>query len=253
MPYYPCHTLSMCDPFSSSLRDQCARSRGVGGVPNESGCGRPLTWACQRRTRLDAFAAVFPSLPHHLTNKPSITSVLPSHGIPITRYQLQRLKATKRLRLSPSLSLQNASLTPLPPSNSGIPSERARSVRYTVSPFRTRQPWMDPMQIVGALNWATGETVAVKEIQLSNIPKGELGQIMVLRIPLVASALFLTLCHSQRSTCSRISTYGVLLLACHRISDQSQHPNIVKYKGFVKTREYLYIILECVCHPSIRS
>jgi hypothetical protein len=31
----------------------------------------------------------------------------------------------------------------------------------------------------GALNWATGETVAVKEIQLSNIPRGELGQIMV--------------------------------------------------------------------------
>jgi hypothetical protein len=31
----------------------------------------------------------------------------------------------------------------------------------------------------GALNWATGETVAVKEIQLSNIPKGELGEIMV--------------------------------------------------------------------------
>lgn len=29
------------------------------------------------------------------------------------------------------------------------------------------------------MNWATGETVAVKEIQLSNIPKGELGQIMV--------------------------------------------------------------------------
>ena len=25
-----------------------------------------------------------------------------------------------------------------------------------------------------------------------------------------------------------------------------QHPNIVKYKGFVKTREFLYIILECV-------
>jgi hypothetical protein len=31
----------------------------------------------------------------------------------------------------------------------------------------------------GALNWATGETVAVKEITLSNIPKGELSQIMV--------------------------------------------------------------------------
>lgn len=34
-------------------------------------------------------------------------------------------------------------------------------------------------KLVGALNWATGETVAVKEIQLSNIPKGELGEIMV--------------------------------------------------------------------------
>lgn len=31
----------------------------------------------------------------------------------------------------------------------------------------------------GALNWATGETVAVKEIQLANIPKAELGEIMV--------------------------------------------------------------------------
>jgi len=32
---------------------------------------------------------------------------------------------------------------------------------------------------------------------------------------------------------------------------QVQHPNIVKYKGFFKTREFLYIILECVtfCVP----
>lgn len=36
-----------------------------------------------------------------------------------------------------------------------------------------------PYSQIGALNWATGETVAVKEIQLSNIPKGELGEIMV--------------------------------------------------------------------------
>lgn len=32
---------------------------------------------------------------------------------------------------------------------------------------------------LGALNWATGETVAVKEITLANIPKGEISQIMV--------------------------------------------------------------------------
>lgn len=35
------------------------------------------------------------------------------------------------------------------------------------------------MNYLGALNWATGETVAVKEITLSNIPKGEIHQIMV--------------------------------------------------------------------------
>lgn len=30
-----------------------------------------------------------------------------------------------------------------------------------------------------ALNWSTGETVAVKQIQLSDIPKSHLGDIMV--------------------------------------------------------------------------
>ncbi|KAF7318499.1 Protein kinase domain-containing protein [Mycena chlorophos] len=65
-------------------------------------------------------------------------------------------------------------------------------------------------KVYRALNWATGETVAVKEIQLSNIPKGELGEIM-----------------------SEIDLLKNL-----------NHPNIVKYKGFVKTREYLYIILD---------
>ncbi|THH12926.1 hypothetical protein EW146_g7242 [Bondarzewia mesenterica] len=71
----------------------------------------------------------------------------------------------------------------------------------------------------GALNWATGETVAVKEIQLSNIPKGELGQIM-----------------------SEIDLLKNL-----------NHPNIVKYKGFVKTREFLYIILEFCENGSLHN
>ena len=38
------------------------------------------------------------------------------------------------------------------------------------------------------MNWATGETVAIKEIQLSNIPKSEIGQIMV-RCRLACSSL----------------------------------------------------------------
>lgn len=74
-------------------------------------------------------------------------------------------------------------------------------------------------QVYRALNWATGETVAVKEIQLSNIPKGELGEIM-----------------------SEIDLLKNL-----------NHPNIVKYKGFVKTREYLYIILEFCENGSLHN
>ncbi|KAF9453114.1 Pkinase-domain-containing protein [Macrolepiota fuliginosa MF-IS2] len=70
-----------------------------------------------------------------------------------------------------------------------------------------------------ALNWATGETVAVKEIQLSNIPKAELGEIM-----------------------SEIDLLKNL-----------NHSNIVKYKGFVKTREYLYIILEFCENGSLHN
>ncbi|KAI0292680.1 hypothetical protein B0F90DRAFT_1920254 [Multifurca ochricompacta] len=74
-------------------------------------------------------------------------------------------------------------------------------------------------QVYRALNWATGETVAVKEIQLSNIPKGELGQIM-----------------------SEIDLLKNL-----------NHPNIVKYKGFVKTPEFLYIILEFCENGSLHN
>ncbi|TFK39077.1 hypothetical protein BDQ12DRAFT_630265 [Crucibulum laeve] len=74
-------------------------------------------------------------------------------------------------------------------------------------------------QVYRALNWATGETVAVKEIQLSNIPKSELGEIM-----------------------SEIDLLKNL-----------NHANIVKYKGFVKTREYLYIILEFCENGSLHN
>ncbi|KAH9950642.1 kinase-like protein [Amylocystis lapponica] len=74
-------------------------------------------------------------------------------------------------------------------------------------------------QVYRALNWATGETVAIKEIQLSNIPKSEIGQIM-----------------------SEIDLLKNL-----------NHPHIVKYKGFEKTREYLYIILEFCENGSLHN
>ncbi|KAI0770584.1 kinase-like protein [Fomes fomentarius] len=74
-------------------------------------------------------------------------------------------------------------------------------------------------QVYRALNWATGETVAIKEIQLSNIPKSEIGQIM-----------------------SEIDLLKNL-----------NHPNIVKYKGFETTPEYLYIILEFCENGSLHN
>ncbi|KAK0564035.1 Protein kinase of the Mitotic Exit Network [Tilletia horrida] len=60
------------------------------------------------------------------------------------------------------------------------------------------------------LNWTTGETVAVKQIKLANIPKSELSEIM-----------------------SEIDLLKNL-----------KHPNIVKYLGSEKTNDFLFIILE---------
>ncbi|MCO5555692.1 hypothetical protein L7F22_009237 [Adiantum nelumboides] len=60
------------------------------------------------------------------------------------------------------------------------------------------------------LNWMSGETVAVKQVRLGNMPQGELREIMA-EIDLLKNL---------------------------------KHPNIVKYKGSEKTREYLFIILE---------
>ncbi|SMR60717.1 unnamed protein product [Zymoseptoria tritici ST99CH_1E4] len=61
-----------------------------------------------------------------------------------------------------------------------------------------------------ALNWSTGETVAIKQVRLSDMPRTELNVIM-----------------------QEID----LLKNLH-------HANIVKYHGFVKTPDSLYIILE---------
>lgn len=74
-------------------------------------------------------------------------------------------------------------------------------------------------QVFRALNWTTGETVAIKQIQLSNIPKSDLGEIMA-EIDLLKNL---------------------------------NHPNIVKYKGFVKTPEYLNIILEYCENGSLHN
>ena len=93
-------------------------------------------------------------------------------------------------------------------SNSVIRWVKARLGRFTVkSRVFTCSPSipLNFAHVLGALNWATGETVAVKEIQLSNIPKGELGQIMVR----VSDSCFALLLHpilnpqlpSLRSTC----------------------------------------------------
>ena len=60
-----------------------------------------------------------------------------------------------------------------------IPSGREHSVKYTVRIILSGAQRLPYIRLLGALNWATGETVAIKEIQLSNIPKSEIGQIMV--------------------------------------------------------------------------
>ncbi|KAJ5281472.1 Cytokinesis protein sepH [Penicillium angulare] len=70
-----------------------------------------------------------------------------------------------------------------------------------------------------ALNWNTGETVAVKQIKLTDLPKSEL-RVIMLEIDLLKNL---------------------------------DHANIVKYQGFVKSAETLNIILEYCENGSLHS
>ncbi|RMZ87937.1 hypothetical protein DV736_g4835, partial [Chaetothyriales sp. CBS 134916] len=70
-----------------------------------------------------------------------------------------------------------------------------------------------------ALRWSTGETVAVKQIKLADLPKSEL-RVIMLEIDLLKNL---------------------------------DHANIVKYYGFVKTPETLNIILEYCENGSLHS
>ena len=70
-----------------------------------------------------------------------------------------------------------------------------------------------------ALNMGTGETVAVKQVKLADLPKSEL-RVITLEIDLLKNL---------------------------------DHPNIVKYRGFVKTAESLNIILEYCENGSLHS
>ncbi|KAG0127125.1 hypothetical protein HOY82DRAFT_580703 [Tuber indicum] len=70
-----------------------------------------------------------------------------------------------------------------------------------------------------ALNWGTGETVAVKQVRLTDLPKSEL-RVIMLEIDLLKNL---------------------------------NHPNIVQYHGFVKTADSLYIILEYCENGSLHS
>ncbi|KAF0408258.1 map kinase kinase kinase [Gigaspora margarita] len=70
-----------------------------------------------------------------------------------------------------------------------------------------------------ALNWETGEAVAVKQVKLSSIPKSELTFIMT-EIELLKNL---------------------------------NHPNIVKYKDYVKSKEHLNIILEFCENGSLHN
>ncbi|KAL9068867.1 MAG: hypothetical protein Q9157_006371 [Trypethelium eluteriae] len=70
-----------------------------------------------------------------------------------------------------------------------------------------------------ALNWNTGETVAVKQVRLADLPKAEL-RVIMLEIDLLKNL---------------------------------NHSNIVKYHGSVKSAESLYIILEYCENGSLHS
>ena len=101
-----------------------------------------------------------------------------------------------------------------------------------------------------ALHWGTGETVAVKRIRLTDLPKNELRVIMVRKHVPPRIGAKLTCMTSMQLEIDLLknlhvtSLHPVFLLPMEHVLIPCQHPNIVKYHGFVKSSESLYIILE---------
>ncbi|OAP60781.1 hypothetical protein AYL99_05783 [Fonsecaea erecta] len=116
------------------------------------------------------------------------------------------------------------SKTPKPPSSPTKREEREKTKAQDVAELKDYQLG-DCLgkgafgSVYRALNWGTGETVAVKQIKLADLPKSEL-RVIMLEIDLLKNL---------------------------------DHPNIVKYNGFVKTPETLNIILEYCENGSLHS
>ncbi|KAJ9476452.1 Cell division control protein 15 [Pseudozyma hubeiensis] len=139
----------------------------------------------------------FPSQAMSTSNPPSSHAPTPRHSMPPSNPANPSANASTPM---PAPSVAKSSSTPPTASNTTLGN-------YQLGDCLGRGAFGS---VYRGLNYMNGETVAVKQIQLGNIPKAELGEIM-----------------------SEID----LLKNLH-------HPNIVKYKGSEKTRDYLYIILE---------
>ncbi|PYH95131.1 cell division control protein Cdc15 [Aspergillus ellipticus CBS 707.79] len=140
----------------------------------------------------------------------------------------------------------DASEGPPPSKAQGTPAARSRLTRLNTSPTKREDKPKDDRvvkssakdvaelkdyqlgdclgkgafgSVYRALNWNTGETVAVKQIKLADLPKSEL-RVIMLEIDLLKNL---------------------------------DHPNIVKYQGFVKSVETLNIILEYCENGSLHS
>ena len=117
-----------------------------------------------------------------------------------------------------------ASRTPKPPSSPTRREDKERTKAQDVAELKDYQLG-DCLgkgafgSVYRALNWGTGETVAVKQIKLADLPKSEL-RVIMLEIDLLKNL---------------------------------DHPNIVKYQGFVKTPETLNIVLEYCENGSLHS
>ena len=112
-----------------------------------------------------------------------------------------------------------ASAAPRPPrkdSNTPKPAQDAELKDYQLGDCLGKGAFGS---VFRALNMGTGETVAVKQIKLADLPKSEL-RVITLEIDLLKNL---------------------------------DHPNIVKYHGFVKSSESLNIILEYCENGSLHS
>jgi serine/threonine protein kinase len=97
-----------------------------------------------------------------------------------------------------------------------------------------------------ALNVNTGQIVAIKRFHAAKITKSKLAAVMVRTHPVRAGRWCVVWDQSQLTPIARVRSLTLCRQAEADVLEKLNHSNVVKFIGYVKTQDFLHLVLEYV-------